>query len=718
MRFADRILTVDFIEASHPLLWLNHIFTLYLAQRSILKSIKNVTFEETAMAQLTGNLRGTDRADIFLGAETVVGTEGNLFAAGIRNAAIEAFSGNDSIEGIGAATLEDDANGSSGSIVEAYGILSSRILTGAGDDVVTAQGTAAAGSTASSATIRGYGLAGGLIDGEDGNDRIIVAGLANTEGSDFFDPVKSQNSASLGYGLYQATVAGGNGNDAIDITGTGGSSAGFARDQIGTGYGLLQSAVTGDGGNDVITIRGTGAEGGVPSLSTGYGVSDGSVDGNEGDDKITIIAQGLALGTSGSPDFGTAFSYGVFNGRVSGGVGIDTITVNATSVGSRTNAPSTSYGLFNATIDGGADADAITVTSESRAISLRFNNGDNASNGIFQSAVNGGSGDDRLIINSASFPGTFDTMSNGIFQSAVNGGSGNDTIRISANSDGSVVRSALFASTAIAASNSSVQGGTGNDAIDVTANAAAYIFLSRVTATADSLFAVTVEGGSGNDTIRISSTAEALSLLSFTTLLSTSYGVRSSSVLGNEGNDTIDITSRASSSPFSAETATERVAAYGASNSTIDGGSGNDTIRISAEASQVGFNIASSQTGYGVFNSNVNGGDGNDSITVTGTTLALQDALITGGSGDDLFDTGTGDGTIDGGTGIDRIRLDFFNAATMTLKLIGSGAIEITGSVDNLGNANAWTQRIFNVEQFAIGSQISSANQLKQLALA
>jgi hypothetical protein len=152
--------------------------------------------------------------------------------------------------------------------------------------------------------------------------------------------------------------------------------------------------------------------------------------------------------------------------------------------------------------------------------------------------------------------------------------------------------------------------------------------------------------------------------------------------------------------------------AYAVVNAAIEGDGGDDTIAISAESLQVGQALFNNQIGYGVFESSVNGGDGDDRITATGTTFAIQDALITGGRGADFFDTGIGSGKIDGGAGEDYIQLNFFDATTMTLTLLGSGVIEISGSVDGLGKANAWTQQILNVEQFEINSQSFNAEQL------
>lgn len=111
---------------------------------------------------------------------------------------------------------------------------------------------------------------------------------------------------------------------------------------------------------------------------------------------------------------------------------------------------------------------------------------------------------------------------------------------------------------------------------------------------------------------------------------------------------------------------------------------------------------------YGIYQSSVDSGSGEDCITISGTSFAIKDALISGGEGNDTFNTGTGQGTIDGGSGYDLILLDFFNAATMTITELGHNGLQVVGSQDNLGNAEVWTQTILNMEQFQVGSNIFS----------
>lgn len=105
-------------------------------------------------------------------------------------------------------------------------------------------------------------------------------------------------------------------------------------------------------------------------------------------------------------------------------------------------------------------------------------------------------------------------------------------------------------------------------------------------------------------------------------------------------------------------------------------------------------------------NSSVSGGDGNDLITVSGTTFALQDALISGGSGDDTFQVGIGQGTLDGGSGNDLVILDFLDLQTMTVTALGNSGLRIVGTQDGQGKNAAWTQTLWNMERFQIGSNV------------
>ncbi len=130
------------------------------------------------------------------------------------------------------------------------------------------------------------------------------------------------------------------------------------------------------------------------------------------------------------------------------------------------------------------------------------------------------------------------------------------------------------------------------------------------------------------------------------------------------------------------------------------GGDGDDSFYIEATG---GFAV-------GVSESAIYGDKGHDYFAISGSTFAIKDALISGGDGNDTFDTGIGQGTVDGGIGdSDLIFLNFFNAQTMGIKELASNGLLITGTQDNQGNAANWSQAIVNMEQFQVGSTVFTA---------
>ncbi|MEL6815512.1 MAG: hypothetical protein AAFP03_11950 [Cyanobacteria bacterium J06598_3] len=113
--------------------------------------------------------------------------------------------------------------------------------------------------------------------------------------------------------------------------------------------------------------------------------------------------------------------------------------------------------------------------------------------------------------------------------------------------------------------------------------------------------------------------------------------------------------------------------------------------------------------------STIDGGVGSDTIRVAGLKLDLQDSLILGGGGKDTFDTGIGTATILGGRGIDLLKLDFFDATTMSLQQLGNNGLEITGTQDKTGDSADWTQTIFGVESYEVAGTLYSATEVVSL---
>jgi Ca2+-binding RTX toxin-like protein len=140
----------------------------------------------------------------------------------------------------------------------------------------------------------------------------------------------------------------------------------------------------------------------------------------------------------------------------------------------------------------------------------------------------------------------------------------------------------------------------------------------------------------------------------------------------------------------------------------VDALAGKDVVDVLTEV-QV-ENAAAA--GEGMLSSRVLAGTGKDVITLSGTTWDIQDTLISGGEGNDVLAVGIGSGQVDGGTGRDTLNLNFFDADIMALTYLGSGRFQLSGSLDKLGNANAWSQSIENIEVFLIGDQQYTVNGL------
>lgn len=241
------------------------------------------------------------------------------------------------------------------------------------------------------------------------------------------------------------------------------------------------------------------------------------------------------------------------------------------------------------------------------------------------------------------------TITGGVFQASIEGGDGNDAFTISGG------RGERFGGIGHGVLQASVNGGNGDDA-----------------------FTITGSGGSGGG----GGVAEG-------------YGVSQASINGGSGNDSFTISGDAGSPSTGA--------AYGVYQSSVNGGDGDDSFTIT------GYSRAGSPqiVGYGVAESAIYGESGNDFFAISGTTFDIKDVLISGGEGNDTFDTGIGQGTVDGGSGgNDLIFLNFFDAQTMSIKVLGKNDLQITGTVDGQGNSLSWTQNILNMEQFQVGSNL------------
>lgn len=184
---------------------------------------------------------------------------------------------------------------------------------------------------------------------------------------------------------------------------------------------------------------------------------------------------------------------------------------------------------------------------------------------------------------------------------------------------------------------------------------------------------------------------------------------------GGIGNDEITISARGEESVVFRSSPGQT--AYGVVDSSILGGRGDDSITIRSTYQNYPSNSASvkNSNSIGLVNSTLAGGAGNDILTVSGLNLDLQDVIVSGGNGEDIFDIGIGSAKIAGGQGYDILKLDFFDAATMSITQLGTNSIQIVGTQDKQGNGNDWTQTISGVESYDVAGTLYSATDVVNL---
>jgi hypothetical protein len=480
------------------------------------------------------------------------------------------------------------------------------------------------------------------IDALKGDD--TIEGIATAVVSSPETTFDFEPSTAIAYGVSQSSIKAGRGEDTLTFSGSSYVSA-FGGG-TGTGYGLYQASVDTGSGNDTVTISGFGTgRGFLDGIGTGYGVYQASVDTGSGDDTVTISGIGDGGGTG------------------------------------------TGYGVYQASVDTGSGNDTVTITGSGQGLGSYKNGGSGNGYGVYQASVDTGSGDDAVTISGlgdggGGYSGESGT-GYGVFQSSVDTGSGNDNLTISGSGSGAGPIAPAF-STGYGVFQSSVDTGSGNDILTISGSGS-IIFASGY-GEGYGVYQASIDSGSGDDTISINGIGSG-------TITSIGYGVYQSSVNGGEGDDSISISATATG---------YEALAYGVYESSVNGGEGDDSFTImgSAEGS-------SQSVGYGVAEASIYGESGDDSFVIRGTTFDIKDALISGGDGNDTFDTGIGQGTIDGGTGgKDLIFLNFFDAQTMSIKVLGKNDLQITGTVDGQGNSLSWTQNILNMEQFQVGSNL------------
>ncbi|MFQ3616098.1 MAG: hypothetical protein SNJ50_05300, partial [Cyanobacteriota bacterium] len=575
------------------------------------------------MNQLTGLQRGTPFDDSFEGKlklELILNFATDEIAeASIVNALIETLDGDDTVVGEAhLVVLDYELNISIiKTLVTAIALKNSRVDFGSGDNSLTLKAT-----TTDAVNASAYGIQFSSVKASDGNDTFTIIAESVANGRSF--PLAS---SSLGVGLFHAELDAGNGDNSIVLVGKAVNQSWYY--PTASGYGLLNGSIRTGAGKDTITIRGEAKIRNSRS-SQSYGVKSGAIQAGDGDDEIDIAAIAEIVRTNPF-DASNSALYGLSNGSVNTGSGNDLLTIAARIEGGAANSV-TGYGITNSVINAGGGDDSISlITSLGRAIysnayglidgailgedghdvititveasgfaDFRSGQAIATSYGVWRGALQGGRGDDTILVSAvakaSSFP-TPETLTYGLLQSSVVGGDGHDLILITSEieaSEGVSIPDNIVSSYGI--SHSQINGGEGDD--QLTINAKATISMARPRATVYGVYQGEIWGGDGNDQITITSTLTGTGANSPQSL---SYGVLEGRIGGGEGNDIITIS------------ATNTVQTASASGLT-------DVIE-----------------GYGVVNSSVHGGSGDDLITISGTTFAIQDALISGGSGDDTF---------------------------------------------------------------------------------
>lgn len=477
---------------------------------------------------------------------------------------------------------------------------------------------------------------------------ILNALVSLLDGDDSIESIVSVQSTALGgiaeaFGALFTAIDMGNGNDALAFEVI--SDADEA-----TAYGIAHSSLTGGQGDNTFVLSAISNQNG-----NGYGAFQSTLLGGDGKDNILIDTEVVRDDLFPETKFGVALS------TVDGGNGDDTIFIGGS--------------VDQSKVAGGEGSDVVkistfAITSINKTPVVSGNgltksvvdggegNDEIAIDGaVSQAAVNGGSGEDQILITHSGL--AVNAISPTVFQSTIDGGEDDDAIEV-------------YSDFSEAISEASVFGGSGND----------FIFLEGIIAVSKG----TVDGGEGNDDINI---LGQLRTPFAGGIGEPSIGLEQAAVFGGQGDDAIAISATSITGT-----------GIGLSMASAYGGEGNDTFTVT------GTNLADN-SGIGVRESALYGEGGDDTFAITGTTVELQDALIYGGSGNDTFDTGIGNGKVDGGAGDqDRVLLDFFDAATMTIVELANNGLLITGTQDNQGNLVDWSQEIVNMEQFQISSDI------------
>ncbi|MGD1857423.1 MAG: beta strand repeat-containing protein [Leptolyngbyaceae cyanobacterium] len=467
----------------------------------------------------------------------------------------------------------------------------------------------------------------------------------------------------------------------------------------------------------------------------GIGADALAIDSLGGDDTIEAITSISTFGLDQSPFGGTisAFGTAMVNANINTGAGADTFTAKSFASSRRSTL---SIGLQDSGVEtkGGDDTIVISGRAEARDISALLARGV----GLLDSILNAGAGNDTVTVTASSeisSQGNPTGRAKGLDGSSLAGNQGEDIIQISASARSSAFITGGTASASGITRGSNVSGGANNDTISITSSAR--VGNGRGGGSAEALGVgvdSVVRGDGGADTITIAASTDAVGTLG---AITTATGVALGLVEGNGGDDTIDITAEiksgggnaigVSSSTVSGGTGNDKISIsvqgftdavpnqdfFGASDAFISGGRANDEITIESTYTPTPFILDRERlilnNSIGLVSSTLNAGAGDDLVTVSGLNLDLQDAIINGGGGADIFDTGVGTANISGGGGQDTLKLDFFDAATMSITALGNNGLYIVGTQDKQGNSVDWTQTVSGVEQYEVAGTLYSA---------
>jgi Ca2+-binding RTX toxin-like protein len=626
----------------------------------------------SASAGVTVNLGtgASSSGDAFIDIENVIGSAfGDTIVGGVTVGAIlDGGSGNDTIVVNAASTTVMGGDGVDAvSYANATAGVTVNLATGSGGDGDTYAGIESVIGSGSADTIIGGTVAGGSLNGGNGNDSFVV-NAANT------------------------AVIGGAGSDTVSFAG---AAAGVAVNlHAGTGSnGVTYSGVenvVGSDHNDTIVgslTTGTTLDGGGGNDSINIMTGNTTAIGGTGTDTVSYANAGsgvtinLSTGTGGAGDIYIGIENAVGSGNgdtiiggsntgavLDGANGNDTIVINAanTTVIGGGGFDTVSYANAAAgviiNLQAGTSSNGDTITGVENAIGS--SHGDTIIGSTTPAmTLNGGDGNDTIIVNAAN--------------TAVVGGNGNDTISYAATAAGVTVN---------------LNAGTGSNG--VTFNGVESVIGSGFNdiITGHGSTGGTLDGGNGNDTIYVKAANTAViggagtDTVSFsiatagvTVNLLTGAGSNGNSftgienVTGSNHADTV-VTSAASGGVISTGWGSDTIVING-SNTYIDGGNDYDTLSYANATAGVTINLTAGTGGNGdTFTSieNVIGSAYND--TITGNSAAVDGAVLNGDDGNDTIIASAANTTVIGGTGMDTVSLAGATAAVTVNLLTGTGS--------------------------------------------